>query len=686
MAKPRLLVLTAALAIAAVAAAQTDPLEPLIKITVGVVQVDAVVTDSKGKPVRDLKAEDFVVFQDGEQKPITNFSFVATSSRTTGQQRFGPGARAAKLDRLSIRRTIAIVVDDLGMSLYGVNQVRHRLRKFIDEQVGEDDLVSIVRTSASTGSLRGFTVDKRRLHAALDEIWWRPGFHSGTLPPGLVVQARLDMDRRLATRPGPTRIYDSGISSPERRFEEGLFAGSIGALQHTIRGMRELPGRKATLYFSESSFLFIPDRTGNRRTSTIGRLDNVRTEMFRKIIDEANRAGVVIYGVDPRGVGGGLDPIETTSFSFGAAQDGLQFLADQTGGLYLGNSNDIAGLVGRAMDDMQGYYLLGYSPDSETFDRKFHRIEVKLTKPGLKIRSRRGFFGYEDKDRVLGPPATRAGQLLQALDSPFGADDIEVRVNAVFAFDQQGKPAIQSLTRIDASGLEFVENQEGLLEVRLDVLTAAFDISGQVLDNLDQEYVATVSPDQLAQVRETGLLYTSLHPLKKPGGYQFRVAVRDQHTQRLGSGSQFVDAPLFNKKKRLGMSGIVMGAASHIGQSDAEPHPQGSPALRTFKAGERVYYWRQIFNAKADKGTGERKLVTHSRLYREGELVQDNQPFPFEPTKALAGGLIEDIRLYDLAADLAPGRYALEVETRDMLADPEKGSARGWVDFQIVER
>ncbi|MCB1018391.1 MAG: VWA domain-containing protein [Acidobacteria bacterium] len=679
------------LAACGIAQAQVSD-EPLIKITVGLVQVDAVVTDKQGNPVRDLAAEDFRILQDGEARAITNLSWVETES---GPHAKTPGNRAprdAHIDRSRVRRTIAVVADDLGMSIQGIHNVRRDLRSLIDGGLGEDDLMAIMRTSAGTSFASGFTSDRRRLHAALDDLWWRPGASMGglagiDLPDGSAAAALLRSD------PGnPALQRGTVVESPDFDLSSRVLAGSMGALQQTIRAMRELPGRKAVLFFSESAYLVDP------RNAVEGLMDISRGQMrlgvYRTLVDDANRAGVVLYGIDPSGVGGGVElhPVGSSwnqdggrapSSSFGPAQAGLAYLARQTGGLFLSNSNDIAALAEAALADMSGYYLLGYRPDSETFDRQFHDIQVEVTRPGLRVRSRKGFLGLEDKDRTPPPPRTRQEQLLTALRSPFGADGLELRTTALFALDPDGKPSIQSMTRIDANGLTFTALEDGLLGIELDIVTAAFDISGQPVEAIDQIFTARVRPDNLEAVKRRGLLYTTRQPLKKPGAYQFRLVVRDTASQIVGSASQFVQTPPFDKKGRLGMSGLVAGSATQLGQEGEPTTLEGNPALRIFRPGERIYYWRQILNPEIEKSTGKPDLATRSRLYRDGELVLESDPFPFQPTQLVSKRLVEDVRLYDLPAELVPGRYILEVETIDRLRDADRGRASDWIDFQV---
>ena len=153
-----------------------------IRVSVNLVQVDAVVTDSKGKQVTDLKAEDFEVLQDGKPQIITRLSYITASP---GSVPSGPSSLAAqgkavplpppsKLRLTDVRRTIALVVDDLGLSFESTVYVRQALKKFIDGQMQPGDLVAIVRTGAGIGALQQFTTDKRLLHAAADRVRFNP--------------------------------------------------------------------------------------------------------------------------------------------------------------------------------------------------------------------------------------------------------------------------------------------------------------------------------------------------------------------------------------------------------------------------------------------------------------------------------------------------------------------------------
>lgn len=166
-------------------AQQIPPSPPVIRINVNLVQVDAVVTDSKGKPVTDLKIDDFEILQDGKPQVITNFSFVDVKSAAAAPARGAipqrgrglptPAAPQRGLRPQQIRRTIAIVVDDLGISFDSMARIQSSLKKWVENEMQPGDLVAVIRTSAGMGSLQQFTSDKRVLRGAVDLVRYHVG-------------------------------------------------------------------------------------------------------------------------------------------------------------------------------------------------------------------------------------------------------------------------------------------------------------------------------------------------------------------------------------------------------------------------------------------------------------------------------------------------------------------------------
>src|SRR6266568_5749462 len=230
--------------------------EAVVRITTNLVQVDAVITDRSGHPITDLKPEEVEILEDGKPQKISHFSYVvaarpsavvSTAKPTTVDKNAPPVAPVA-LKPDQVRRTIAIVVDDLGLSFESVHFVRRALKTFVDEQMQPGDLVAIIRTAGGMGALQQFTSDKRQLYAAIDRVKFYMGGRgnigafapvgSNSLPPG----ASGDLQ---------------AASDDLNRFREDVFAvGTLGAISYVIRGLRELPGRKSIILVSDGIKIF----------------------------------------------------------------------------------------------------------------------------------------------------------------------------------------------------------------------------------------------------------------------------------------------------------------------------------------------------------------------------------------------------------------------------------------------
>ena len=162
------------------------PAGEVVRITTQLVQIDAVVTDKRGEHVDDLTEDDFELTVDGKRQTLTFFKLVKLPEPATAPAKAEKGEKSPKpapaltsmpakaLAPEDVRRTIAFVVDDLGLSFESINYARRAIKKFVDEQMQEGDLVAVIRTGRGAGIFQQFTGDKRILSAAVEKLSWNP--------------------------------------------------------------------------------------------------------------------------------------------------------------------------------------------------------------------------------------------------------------------------------------------------------------------------------------------------------------------------------------------------------------------------------------------------------------------------------------------------------------------------------
>jgi hypothetical protein len=510
-----------------------------------------------------------------------------------------------------------------------------------------------------------------------------------------------------------------------------LFAvGTLGAVTFVVRSLADLPGRKAVLLFSDGIGLFSRtsnnnlrgtsnDGAGELRGTAPGFQQNTRLiEALRRLTDQANRSSVVIYTMDARGLAtlslsaqdnvirSTPEQIEQTFAGrrqdYFDTQGGLEYLSRLTGGLAILNSNDLDKGLHRILEDQSGYYLIGYRPDESTFDqagrRKFHHLTVKVKRAGADARWRSGFYGIPDEEAR---PAQRTSKdsLLAALTSPFNAGDLHLRLTSLFGHDQRTGSIMYSMLNINGRDLTFKDEADGWHVASIDVAAYTFGDSGNVVESFNRTHTIRARNETYEGILRDGLLYTVSVPVKNPGAYQLRIAVRDDASQRIGSANQFIEVPNLDKNQ-LTLSGLVVEGVDpqRAGQKEqgagVDPQsgveqgvePQASPAVRHLRGGMTLRYTYTIYNARTDRATPPHpQLQTQVRLFRDGKEIYTGKPSAYEmgeqpDAKHLrAGGRIQ------LSKDAAPGDYILQVVVTDLLAKDKYRMATQWMDFEIVK-
>ena len=717
---------------------QQEQEEEIVKVSTTLIKVDVVVTDKKNDPVNDLKLEDFEVYENGEKQKITSFTYVSpkpqnnlnnSSADNLNLQNDDDGlslkdkisipTRSENIDSNNIRRTLVLVVDNLGLNFKSIQLVKKSLEKFIKEQIKPGDLVTIVTTSGAS-VLPSFTSDKKLLLAIVKKLKWSPQSRGGANDYEPVTNTLLEelSDSRGRDLAG-VRSEASLLEDSDRTGRNNSAIGTLGSLNYIVRGMQNLPGRKALILFSEG-FSLSDASSQNSSSSNINSSDtpspmNNRfsdgiSNAFQLLVKTANQSSVVIYTIDPRGLqylgmatsdddvrtafGRDFKPGQTgdkrtnRDANFRQTQEGLQVLAGETGGFAILNQNNLDKALERIIDD-QSYYLLSYITSAETVDSAkdvFDKVEIKVSNPDLQVRYRSAFYSPDSKIENGIIANTPREKFAQALAFPFKANEIKLNLYSVIGNDVYDNFA-RFLINISAEDLDFKKDSKGERQTNFDMLAITLDADDKPINQFVQNFTITVNEPTYKNIVKRGFVYVLPVILKKSGVYHFRVAIRDSKTGKIGAAAKFIETPKF-EKKRLWLSDLTLITDSKdsakIDSTETDKRVFTDTTLRQFEVPVTVNYGAVIYNAKTE-GNASPELTVQTRLVQDDKIIQETSPEPISLEKQ------KDLQRIDLSGkiklekNLPPGDYILQIIVTDNLAKKKTQVATQWINFEIIK-
>jgi VWFA-related protein len=654
------------------------------RMEVGYVEVDALVTDRQGKVVRDLRMEDFQVFEDGRPQKLELFSVVdipvPRPEPPSDAPRPEPDVKSN--ERPFAGRLYVLVLDDLHTAALRSARVKAAARRFIENHLGGEDLAAVVHASGRVDASQDFTNNRRLLLAAVDKFIGRK-LRSATLNK---------IDEYNMTR--DTRQQGDPIRDPEEA-ERGHHARStLDTLKNIGDWLRGIRGRRKTvLFISEGIDYNIHDVFNNRDATTI--LDGVRDA-----VGAASRSNVSFYTLDPRGLGSMFDesmdltPVEDPSLGLNSqglesemrlAQDSLRVLADETAGFATVSSNDFKGAFDRIVQENSAYYVLGYNPPSQKRDGRFHRIEVKVLRPGLRVRARSGYAS--PRGRAPAPELAQAGTsapLREALGSPLQESGLPLSIHAAPFKGVGGSASVLLAVQVDGRHFQFTE-KDGLSLDTLELSTAAVDNKGKVKGGARSEVNLKLKPQTRRAVEAAG--FRALSRLDLPAGrYQLRVAGRASGSGAVGSVHYDLEVPDFTKEP-LVISGIVLAARLPSLVPTARPDEQlkdvlpGPPTTwREFSARDTLSAFAEIYDNRAAQP--HKVELTASVRTADGRVAFRTEEVRSSEELGAKGdgyGFLVNVPLQEVP----PGPCVLRIEARSRLSGSGPPVARE-VPFTVV--
>lgn len=709
--------------------------EEVLRVTTELVQVDAVVTDKNDQPVTDLKMSDFEVYDGGKKQDLQFMEFVsvdagrrsegemAGAAKPAGTTTIAPGVDtsvARDLSAKDVRRVVAFVVDDVTIPNEDMTRVRALLTDFVDNKMSDADLVAVVRTVGGHGLFEQFTSDKQILRRAIAQIG------PVAIPPYLSVGA--EATGRVSTPPTPsggdgglgtmganstetinaTNSAFEGPSEGSNQVPRGVLALSVA--NQVVDGLREIPGRKNLVLVSGGLPLSDLARSGG----VIGDI----TPVFNALTDNALRSGVAISTLDARGLSpqgavakfsvtparsalGNLgdsstqeaDPLTTPgqrggafgdeNATFGRMSDtkllgdrplseqvALTTLASMTGGVSVTNTNNFPTGLDRVLARSRTYYRLAFRP-TERFDNKFHKLEIKVRRPGVKVYSAEGFVARAQKPVEA---TTKEQQVLRAARSPLARRELDLAADLQYRFMPNNQAQIDINAVVDAHKLSFTRTPDGKYQTSFDVVAFVFDQAGRNRGGINQTINTTLTEEEYRRALVAGIPYTA-NTQATPGYYQARIVVRETSTGNIGTVSRYFEVPDLNNK-RLTVGSLFFYAAEPTG---AAKTPEPLTAARVVSRKQDLRYALAVYNAKADGG--KTQLRSRMIISQNGKVLFEEQEVPVENQSA--NGQVVKVGQLGLSKVL-PGRYVLTVVVTDPLADKAHQTVARSLDFTVV--
>ncbi|HMY71314.1 MAG TPA: VWA domain-containing protein, partial [Blastocatellia bacterium] len=607
--------------------AQDPPQQASIKTTE--VLLDVVVKDKKGRVIKDLTAADLEIYEDGAKQQIESFRLITRPGTGKAEEKKeGAPTPAPAVNPVNLTKgendigvsAIALVFDRLSQD--GRKRAHDAAMNYVGEGNRPNDFIGVFNIDLSLKVLQNYTTENALVRQAIDKagVTGSASFTSRA-EEARSQNTRIEQLQQQAAAAAATASAGGGAAAAaagsaagaadvDRQFAEMNrrtletfevlerdqqgYATTNGLLS-VVNSMRSLPGRKAVVFFSEG--VAIPPNV---------------VAHFRSVINQANRVNVSVYTIDAAGLRA-TDPNKETRDEINALgrrrvdndpsrpelgrpmtamlernedllklnpQSGLTQLALETGGAFIGDTNNIGGKLHQVDEDLHTYYLLSYAPVNQNLDGKFRRISVKLKKGDYEVQTRKGYFAVNATGYV--PMLYYESGALVALNQPTPPNAFPIKTMG-FNFPDTSRQ-LRTIVEVQAAtnSFTFIEDKsKKTFSTNFTILALIKDQSKQVVGKLSRQYVLNGPLDKL-KATQSGMVLFYKETELPPGRYEIETVAYDQPTEKASVRRTTLEVPETDENKlRLSTVSIL---------NRVEQLPANQKADSVFQLGEVMLY------------------------------------------------------------------------------------------------
>jgi len=525
----------------------TDAPQPLVeKIDVRVINLDVVVTDKRGNHVKGLTKDDFMIYENGMQKPISNFYEVASEPKTST----AANALTVPPEKMSLaeiekipdnqKRRIIFYVDNLSLMPFNRNRVFKQMKEFAKTVLRPGDEAMVATFNRSMKIRAAFTRDPIQIEQTLDTLAGESALGVSNHSESRDVKGRINDAQTYDDALAAARQYAQSVDHDLRQS-----VTSLNALMSTLAGVE---GKKVVVLTTEGfqmqpgrEMFMLVDEVGRQKgwasggTMIEGMYFN-QSNLIQEIAKTANANGITLYAIHAGGLGAQNEdimadssrstPYSVASSALSNSTESLQMITEMTGGIAAINTNNFAGAFATIEKDLDSYYSLGYRAGTERVDRQ-RSLEVRLKNPkGLIVRSRQSYVEKstfaEMSDRVVANLLYRTK-----------ANDLKIAVRSSSPVPQDdGLFKVPIEIQIPMESMTFLP-QGSVYAGGFTVYVAVANKDGDMSDVSHKEHQITIPNAEMEKTK--GKYYTyQLTLLMEPGLNKISVGVVDDVSNMTG--------------------------------------------------------------------------------------------------------------------------------------------------------
>jgi VWFA-related protein len=481
-----------------------------LRVDVDLVAIEVTALDKDGNAVRDLKKEDFSLYEDGKRQEIVSFDEVNAESVSSPDQ-------MPLMDQAGPHRgkTVMILFIDSSIAPRFMQASRESAWKYVQEHMKPQDLFAVGSYVSSMRILQNFTSDRDEVLAAIEKS---------------------------------TAYYATGMM---------YFDDLLRSLEQINYAIARLKGPKSLLMYASVS---------------LGGSPSIRTP-YANALNSAKKSNVVFYTVDPNVTFTGSNPAVVFSPrpQVGAGRGGpsssgggvvpvtLMSLARETGGFSIYNTTNLNEELSKLDIRISNYYILGFQSSNPKHDGLFRKIEVKTDLKGVSLKHR---SGYQDRSPVDVLASSRQEQtLMTALATPGAATQLPVTFRPLYFYDSPQSARLLVAAHVRMEKAEF-KKKGSQLGADLNLMGIAYAEDGNIAARFSETVPVAFDKEKEQEFRKEDFVYRNYFRVR-PGKYRLRLAISDE-SNNLGSIEQSVEVPPFSNQGITGSSLVLVQQTSRL--------------------------------------------------------------------------------------------------------------------------